>query len=139
MAIPRTNLHNSRVADQIRLNLIQLQQDMVRNALAHKAMAQAQSPPLATLATFIADTAASYLTRLQWVIDLQADPIKKARLVAIITSWGWTEADITDVVVALRQAAIGLRDAQRTTYAQVITACDALLAFVAPPDSLWPE
>lgn len=139
MAIPRTKLHNSRVADQIKSNIIQLQQDMVRNAQAHKAMAQAQSPPLVTLAQFVADTAASYLTRLQWVIDLQADPIRKARVITIIESWGWTEADITDVVVPLRQAAVALRDAPRTAFAQIITACDAMLASVGPPDSLWPE
>lgn len=139
MAIPLTRLHKARVVDQIRQNLVGLQQDMVRNAKSHKTMAAAQSPPRATLAVFVLDSATEYLRRLQWVIDLQNDPTRKARMIEILTSMGWTEADIVDVVVPLRQAAIALRDASKNTYAQIVAACDQLLAAVDAPDSLWPE
>lgn len=139
MAIPRTKIHLVRVVDQIRQNLVGLQRDMAENAAAHRAMALAQSPALSVLQGFLADCVTEYLRRLQWVIDLRNDPTKEARLLAVITLWGWTEDDIVDVVTALRQVAIGLRDAPRTTYAQIVTACEAVLAACDPPDSLWPE
>lgn len=139
MAIPVTNLHKQRVADQIRQNLIGLQRDMLTNAITHKAMAQAQSPNLATLQTFVRDCALEYLRRLQWLIDLRADASKRARLVDALSKMGWTEADVTDVATPLRQAAVTLRDAPRTSYAEIISACDSLVAFVDAPESLWPE
>ncbi len=116
-----------------------MQLDMVKNALAHKAMALAQSPNLATLQTFVRDTALNYLALLQRVIDLRDDPVKRQRLLDTLAKMGWTEADIVDVLTALRLVAIALRDAPRTTYAEIVIACDAVLASVAMPDSLWPE
>ena len=139
MAIPLTTIHADRVVNQITQNLTGLQRDMVRNANTHKAMATAQSPPLATLQAFVADSAQEYLRRLQWLIDLRNDPVRRQRMVNILNQRGWTEADITDVATPLRQAAIALRDAPRSTYAEIITACNNLLATVDPPDSLWPE
>jgi hypothetical protein len=139
MAIPVTNLHGTRVLGQIQQNLIQLQQDMRNNAATHKAMAQAQSPDLATLQSFITDCIVQYLKRLQWIIDLRNDAGRRAILVAMLGKIGWTEADIVNVVTALRAEVITLQNAPRTTYAQIITACDAMIAAVNPPDSLWPE
>lgn len=139
MAIPLTNLQKARVVEQIQRNLVQLQGDMVRNANTHKAMVTAQSPDVTTLAGFVQDCAASYLTRLQWVIDLRNNPTRKARLLEMLALMGWTEADIVDVVTALRSAAIALRDAPKTSYAEITAACDAVLAAVDAPDSLWPE
>jgi len=127
------------VIEQIRQNLIGLQNDMRRNAATHKAMAQAQSPQLAVLQQFVADASAAYLTRLQWLIDLRNTPAKRQRLIDILTLMGWTETDITDVATPLRQAAIALRDALQTSYAEIITACDAVLVAVDAPESLWPE
>ena len=139
MPIPRTSLHDARVVDQIKQNLVQLQADMVRNAGTHKQMAQSQSPPLEELAKFITDCVEQYLRRLQWVIDLQKDPQRRGRMMAMINKLGWNESDINDVLVPLRDAAIALRDASRSSYAEIIAACDQLLASVEAPDSLWPE
>lgn len=139
MAIPLTNLHKGRIVEQIQQNLVGLQNDIRLNAFAHKAMAQAQSPDLATLQKYVADCVAEYLKRFKWVIDLRADPVRKARLLDALTKYGWTEADIVDVVTPMRAAVIALRDAPRTTYAQIVSACDAVIAAVEPPDSLWPE
>jgi hypothetical protein len=136
--IPITSLQNARVVDQIRQNLMNLQRDLLANAASHKAMAQTQIP-LAQLQQNVADCAADYLRRLQWLIDLRNDPVRRARLLDILTKMNWTEADITDVATPLRQAAVGLRDAPRTSYAEIIAACDSLTAFVDKPDSLWPE
>lgn len=137
--IPRTNLHAGRLVDQIRQNLIGLQNDLRRNATTHKAMANAQSPNLATLQGFMTDAAASYLTRLVWIANLRADPVKRQALVDQLAKIGWTEPDITSVATALQTAAMTLSDAPKTTFAQIIAACDAVLAVVDAPDSLWPE
>src|SRR3990167_9389087 len=129
MAIPRTRLHMLRVVDQIRQNLLGLQRDMLNNAAAHKAMAQAQVPDFAKLKTFVDDSATSYLRRLQWLIDLRNDSVKRQRLLDMLALMGWTETDITDVAAPLLLAAIALRDAPRTTYAEIVTFCDQLIVF----------
>lgn len=139
MAITLTAIHKRRVADQIMQNLVGLQRDMVRNAAAHKAMAQAQAPDVVTLRSFLVDCAAEYLRRLQWVIDLRNDPVKKQRLLDILAAYGVSEAEVVSLVTELRSAAVALRDAPKGGYPAMTAACDALLASVDPVDSLWPE
>jgi hypothetical protein len=139
MAVGITGIHKKRIIKQVEDNLIGLQRDMNNNARMHKAMAQAQAPEVAVLAKFISDCASEYLRRLQWVIELRNDTEKRARLLTMLASAGWSEQDIIDTVRELRLAAIALRDAPKTGYAEIIAACDALLTAVEPPDSLWPE
>ena len=139
MTIPITNLHGSRIIEQIQRNLIQLQLDLVSNAKSHKAMAQVQSPDLATLQRFKNDCVAQYLRRLQWVDDLSAHPEKGARLRLSLSKRGWEENDIMDVVVALKVAVMKLKDAPHSSYEEISTACDVVLNSVSQPDSLWPE
>ena len=139
MAIPITNIHKRRLITQLEQNLVGLQRDMASNALTHKAMAQAQSPSAAQLATFVTDAALEYLRRLQWVIDLRANATRRQRLLDVLTAAGWSEQEVIDTVQALRLPALALRDAPKTTYVQIVTACDALLAVVDLPESLWPE
>lgn len=134
-----TKLHRQRVFEQVQQNLIGLQRDMATNARTHKAMAQAKSPDAATLRSFVADCATQYLRRLQWVIDLRSDPARRTRLVEAAVAYGWAESDLVDVVTDLRAAAIALRGAPRSTYAEIIAACDAVIATVDMPESLWPE
>ncbi len=112
---------------------------MVRNAATWKAMAQAQSPPLATLQSFIHDAAASYQTRLGWVTALRNDAVKKQRFLDEIALRGWSETDITDVVGPMITVANQLAGAALATYAACINACDGITAAVDKPDSLWPE
>ena len=139
MTITLNSIHKRRLLNQIEQNLTGLQRDMHHNAVTHKAMAQAQSPDLSTLATFVRDAVLEYLRRLQWIIDLRANPTRRQRLVDMLASAGWTEQEVVDFVRELRNATIALRDAPRTTYAEIITACDQLLATVDAPESLWPE
>lgn len=139
MAITINSIGKRRLVNQIEQNLTGLQRDMNSNALTHKAMAQAGSPALPVLQSFVADAAASYLTRLQWIISLRNDAVRRQRLLDVLAAAGWTETEVVDYVTALRNAAIALRDAPRSTYAEIITACDAMLAAVDKPESLWPE
>lgn len=139
MSITLTNLHFERVVDQLRTNLIGLQKDMYNNAHGHVAMAQAQSPDFPTLQKYVTNSAAQYLKRLQWVTDLQNDPTRKQQMVNILTKMGWVLSDITSVIVPLQAAATALSNATLTNYQDIITACNALLAAVDAPPSLWPE
>lgn len=139
MAITINSISKRRLINQIEQNLTGLQRDMHNNALSHKAMAQAQSPALAVLQSFVADCVAQYLRRLQWIIDLRSDPARRQRLVDMLASAGWTEQEVIDYVTALRNAAIALRDAPRATFAQINNACDAMTAAVDKPESLWEE
>lgn len=139
MTIAINSIGKRRIINQIEQNLTGLQRDMNNNARTHKAMALAQSPALSVLQSFIADCVASYQTRLQWVIDLRNNPVRRQRLLDMLASAGWAEQEVIDYVTALRNAAIALRDAPRSTFAEIITACDAMLAAVDLPESLWPE
>ena len=139
MPITPTKLHANRVLDQILRNLTGLQLDMVRNAQTHKAMAQAQSPALAVLQTFIADCVTEYQRRLQWVQDITSTPARRTALVNALTRIGCAESDVVDLYQALRNAANALGSANKNNYAQIITACDAVLSAVDKPESLWPE
>lgn len=139
MAITINSIGKRRLVTQIESNLTGLQKDMHNNALTHKAMAQAQSPALAVLQSFVADCAQKYLDRLQWIIDLRNNPTRRQRLVDVLAAAGWAEQEVIDYVTELRNAAIALRDAPRTTYAEIVTACDAMTTTVDKPESLWPE
>jgi len=137
--VPLTNIDKYRVFHQISKNLTQLQRDIVNNAQTHKTMALAQSPSVPVLASFLNDAAASYLTRLQWCIDLRADVTKKAQLIDLLNKFGMTEVDITDKVTPLVTGATAIQNANKTTYAQIINICNTILSTVDAPFSLWPE
>lgn len=138
--IPRTNLHVSRVLDQIVNNVVGLQRDMVRNAQTHKAMAVAQNPSVITLTTFVRDSAAAYQARAKFVTDWLADSTKNTTLVTQLSKRGWVATDITAPLTPLVQAMNALAGLKNNpTYAEIITACNAVLAAVDTPDSIWPE
>jgi len=139
MAIPQTKLHANRVLDQIMNNVIGLQRDMINNANTHKAMANAQSPAIATLRQFVNDAAASYLTRIQWGEDIINTPAKLTILQNTVARIGLAVSDITDITNALKTEATNLQNASKNTYAQIISACDVIIANINLPDSLWPE
>src|SRR5260221_343733 len=137
MPVPLTLLHQQRVVDQIRQNLVGVQRDMINNAKAHLAMAQAQSPDIATLLGFVRGVASQYLTRLGWITTLRNNPTQEAWVLAAMTRMGWSESDIVNVVTPLLTAANSLNNAALVTYADVISACNQLIAFIDVPPSLW--
>jgi hypothetical protein len=137
--IPITKLHLARVFEQMQRNLINLQNDLRRNATAHKQMALAQSPDLVTLQTFINDGILQYLRRLKWVADHLSDVERKKSLLNYIAAFGIEEKDITDLSVALHSAVVVLSNTKRSTYTEIVEACDVLLASVNAPESLWAE
>ena len=139
MAVPQTKLHANRVLEQIMDNVVGLQRDMVNNATAHKAMAQAQSPDLATLQGFVNDSIAAYSTRLGWGDAIVNTPAKLTILTNTCTRIGLAVTDITDITNALKTVVTTMQGANKTTYAQIVSLCDAVITAVNLPDSLWPE
>lgn len=138
MAIRQTHLHLKRAIDQIERNLVGLQRDLRDNAAKHKAMAQSQSPNLATLQSFIADCLTQYNRRLGWLVAIRQHPQWPAVRAAYV-AMGGTEADVVDVYTDIKAAVDALAVADVSSYAAIITACDAVLATVDAPLSLWPE
>ena len=139
MAVPQTKLHANRVLDQIMDNVVGLQRDIANNAQTWLAMANAQSPPVSTLAQFMNDAAASYQTRIGWLTSIVNTPAKLTILTNTCSRIGLAVTDITDITDALASGASQLAAANKSTFAQIITICNAIIAGINLPDSLWPE
>ncbi len=137
--IPITNLHIGRIVDQIRQNLIGLQRDIHNNAVTHKAMALAESPPLEKLQSFIDDSVASYQKRLQWFTDWSATLQKQQDLSNQLTKMGWDLTDITSLEQALQGVITTFQQQPVKDFAGIVAACDSLATDCQSPDSLWPE
>lgn len=139
MAVPVTQLHILRVMLQADQNLSGLQKDMRQNAQTWLAMAQAQSPDMATLAGFMNSAAASYQTRLAWVSTIQADGTNWPKIQAMAALLGIVAADFSSVINPLTAVANQLGPADKSTFAAIITACNSIIAAIPAPLSLWPE
>lgn len=122
--------------------LLQIQQatrnlatNMRSNANTHIAMANAASPDVTTLGTFVTDSAASYnrilSTARSWVTA------NNAQATAAVGLIGATLADLNTYVTPLQTAATALAAADVSTYAAIITACNALLATVPAPNTVF--
>lgn len=138
MTIPTTRLNIASSVERLRRNLVHLQEDIRANAAAHKAAADDDA-----VAGHIGTCITAYRTRLKWVTDIVADPARRAHMQAQLARVGWDEADVTDVSSALAAAVERFAASPKATPAQVIAACDALLADVGPlevdPETVWPE
>jgi hypothetical protein len=112
-----------------------LAKSMRDNANIHIAMANAASPDVVTLAAFVGDAAASYsrilATARAWV---QANNAQATAAVGLI---GATLADLNAYVVPLQTAADALSIADKSTYAAIIAASNALLATVPAPNTIF--
>lgn len=139
MTIPVTNLHILRLMLQIEQNLSGLQRDIRNNAITWKAMAQAQTVPIATLAAYLNEAAVAYQSRLSWLVAMQADAVNWPKLGAMWAMLGGTSADFSDMTSPITAVATQLGPATKTTYAQVIGICDQITSAVNAPLSLWPE
>jgi hypothetical protein len=127
------------VLGQIEIALIQLQRDLRGNAIAHRAMAVAQSPDLAKLQSFVTDCATAYNKYLQWVAAVNGDVSKTATLSTALTDANVVSSDVSDLANALQAQVTLLAGASLKTYADIIAACDVVIANVDAPISLWPE
>jgi hypothetical protein len=139
MAIPITQLHILRMLLQADQNLSGLQGDMRANAITWRAAAVAQSQPVAALAQWMNDAAGEYQKRLGWIATAQADAVIWPKLSSLWAMLGGTGADFTNMTTPLKAVADQLGPIAKGTYAQIIAACDQIIAAIPAPLSLWPE
>jgi hypothetical protein len=102
-------------------------------------MALAQSPDLVTLQGFVADCIAQYSRRLGWVSTILADATQGPIIAGMLTAMQFAVTDITAITTALQNAVTAMQAQPTDTYLHIGQLCNAILANVNPPDSLWPE
>lgn len=139
MAIAYSGFQTLRVLNQIMTNIVGLQHDMVSNANTWNTMATAQTLSAATIAGYMSSAAASYETRLGWMLNYKNTSPNWNAVAAMYAALGGVGADVVTLYNEMKAVADGLSGATLTTYAQITSACNQILAAVAAPDSLWPE
>lgn len=138
MAITLTDAHRKRMIEQASTGVLNLQESVRRNALTHKQWAVDQSLPLAELQQRINDTITAYESiraSLRYFRDvvIPADPgfltvgDQLALTLQSVGVIGTEVADEIDVFAAM----------PRTSYAEIIVACDYLINNVDAPPSVW--
>lgn len=139
MSTPITAIHILRLISQVETNLTGLQRDMRINASAWRQTATDQSVDAVQLALNMGDAVAAYRMRLGWVTTLQADTALWPKVCAMLNVVGGTSDELDALMVSVGAAVDALAQADRTAYAGIVSACDAVLASVDAPPSLWPE
>lgn len=139
MAFTGNGLENIRLVQQAVQLIVNYAANMRQNAQSHIAMAQAASPDLATVQGYVRGCAAEYQRMLG---DLQTavttDPTK-TKLLDGLARLNCASADITTPGTAMIAAANALATADLSSYATIVTACNALISAVPQPASVWPE
>lgn len=138
MTIQRTDAHRKMLIEQAADGVLSLQRDVASNAAAHKQWALTESMPLAELQTMIADVLAAYEWRRAKLrhfrdVTIPADAAFMSvgdQLMLTLQSVGLVGTAVADRIDAF--AAM-----PRTTYAEIIAACDYLIANVQPPETVW--
>lgn len=128
-----STINAKRILDQVYQNLIGLQRDMRSNAEAWKS--SARTVPNDTITSWMNDAAAQYLRRLAW----RADDATWQKAVSMHTTLGGDYAEFKAMSAPMKAAAEALAKADKSTPKQIVAACDAMLAAVPAPQSLWPE
>jgi hypothetical protein len=139
MAITHTSFHTFRIVTQLMDNLVGMQANLRRNAQRWAAMATAQSPDIATLATYMHDGATTCQTRLSWILTYKNTSPNWPAVTAMFAALGGNIAEATTLYAQLKAVADQLANASITSYAQATTACNSILANVQAPDTLWSE
>ena len=118
--------------------VLSLQRDVASNAAAHKQFAVVEFMPLAELQTLIADV----LTAYEW----RRAKLRHFRDVTIPADSGFLTVGDQLMLTLQSVGVVGTAVADhidafaampRTTYAEIITACDYLIANVTPPENVW--
>jgi hypothetical protein len=137
MAIALTDAHRKRMLEQVQMGVLNLQDSVARNAATHRQWA-INEMPLSELQEAIANTIQAYIrirTRLrnfrnnvadQAFADVGAD----IRLDLTVLRYTWE---------ALSGFIVTFDNMPKTTYEEIIAACDYLIANVNPAPSVWEE
>jgi hypothetical protein len=133
-------LENIRLVQQAVNIIVGQLRDMRNNANTHLAMAAAQNPGVATLASFVNDCAASYqnfLAKLNTALTVEPT---RTKMLDGLARLNCASTDITTPGTIMNNAAAALSSAPKTTYAEIASALNTFLAAIpAAPASVWPE
>jgi hypothetical protein len=138
MAITITDAHRKLMIEQAQNGVLNMQMSVANNAATHKQWALDESVPLAELQQRITDTIAAYesiRSRLRHFRDVTipadsgflsvGDSLKLT--LQSVGNVGQEVADHIDAFAAM----------PRSTYAEIIAACDYLITNVNSPPSVW--
>lgn len=138
MTIQTTDAHRKAMIEQAQIGVLNLQSSVANNAVTHKQWAIDESVPLEQLQQYITDTLAAYeaiRAKLRYFRDViipgdstyltVGDSLKLT--LQSVGDVGQAVADHIDIFAAM----------PRTTYAEIITACQYLIDNVNPPPSIW--
>lgn len=138
MAIPLTDAHRKAMIEQAQAGVLNMQMSVARNAVTHKQWATDESVPLAELQQRITDTIAAYESiraRLRNFRDVTVPA--DAGFVTVGNSIKLTLQSIGDIGQEVADHIDVFAAMPRTSYAEIITACDYLIANVNEPPSVW--
>ena len=137
MAIALTDAHRKRMLEQVQNGVLNLQNSVASNAATHKQWA-INEMPLSELQEAIANTIQAYIairTRLRNFRNNVADQ-------AFLNVGADIRLDLTslrDTWEALSGFIVTFNNMPKTTYEEIIAACDYLIANVNPAPSVWEE
>lgn len=138
MSITRTDAHRKMLIEQAANGVLGLQRDVARNAETHKKLAIEESMPLSELQTRIADVLAAYEWRRAKLRNFRDVTIPAdAGFLAVGDQLMLTLKSVGVVGTAVADHIDAFATMPRTTYAEIITACDYLLANVEPLETVW--
>lgn len=137
MAITITDMHRKQIIEQAQIGVLNLQRSVYENAVIHRKWA-VDKMPLEELQEKIGDTIAAYASireKLRHFRDviIPSDPdistVGSAILLTLqsVGVVGQQVADYIDVFASM----------PRSTYEEIIAACDYLIDNVTPPPSIW--
>jgi hypothetical protein len=109
------------------------------NLIGFKTVAQAQAAPVEQLADQANKQADLVLDKVAKINAVVQDPAARAELDDGLQRAGYARADLAPRVIDLRDAAQALKAAPKTSYAELIAACDGFLTAIPPRRSFWPE
>lgn len=114
--------------------LSNVRRNLRENAAAYKVQAAVQGADLTKIAAVMTADATELLKTIAAVKDIASTPARRTKLTDYLTIFGVTLANANAAVTELENAAVALRDASKTTKAQIDAAADAVLSSVTSHD-----
>jgi len=137
MRTDRNDLHRIALVHQAGTIALSLQRDVALNAITHKQWAIEQTVALEKLQERIADTLNSYETLRAKLRRLRDEIIPNdLRILEVGSGMMITPQAVTEVAQFVTDHIDVFAAMPRTTYAEIIAACDYLIGNITPPEEL---
>lgn len=133
-----SQLSANRLIAQCEIVMVNMVHSLPSNAVAWKGYIS-QGIALATLQKYINDSVANYTANLKLVTDFLNNVANTATATSGMSVKGYVFTDFTNLAASLQGVVNTLGSADKSSYAGINSACDAVIAAVPPMPSLWPE